>query len=85
MTQVDAKTAVRHLQRKANELVILHQDAADETIISSMILSLRDDIDDLARQLDLQRQSKPNCRPATKEELAALCAASNVVAFLPAA
>lgn len=85
MTQHDAKTAVRHIQHKANALKMACQ-SKDVTLLmlSISINSLIEDIDDLLKQLDERKQASPNVRPATKEELEQLCLSSKVV-FFPAA
>jgi len=44
-----------------------------------------DDLNNLEKQLSERKDAKPNCRPVTPEELAALRASSNVFAFRPAA
>ena len=40
-----------------------------------------EDLNDLLRQLEERKQATPNCRRVTREELEALCSASNVVMF----
>ena len=88
MTQHDAKTAVRHLIRQVDTLKTLifrHiQPPLSDEIYTQLNLVI-DDIKDLERQLNERQAPKPNCRPATADELRQLCAASNVVMFPPAA
>lgn len=84
MTQHDAKTAVRHLQRQVETLKTLlfrHiQPPLSPDIYSQLDLVIHDIID-LEQQLNERQISKPNCRPATREELDALCQSSTVVMF----
>lgn len=82
MTQHDAKTAVKHIQHKAQALQAAAQREHTTRLMLSISLgSLVEDIDDLLRQLDDRKQATPNCRRATPEELETLCHASNVVMF----
>ena len=86
MTQADAKRAVRHLRRNFCELQEL---AAKKETLSADFLNIMniiaEDLSEFEQLLHSPKQTTPNCRPVTKEELAALCASSNVVAFRPAA
>jgi len=88
MTQHDAKTAVRHIQRNVQalkNLMFKHiQPPLPDDIYAQMHLVI-DDLNELEKQLSERKEAKPNCRPVTPEELTALCASSNVFAFRPAA
>ena len=86
MTQHDAKTAVRHIQHKANALhAAAQRENTTRLMLSISLGSLVEDINDLLNQLDNRKQAIPNCRQLTQDEVQALCASSNVVAFRPAA
>ena len=86
MTQREARNAVNRIQYNAKSLhAATQRDNVTPLMISIALGSLVDDIDDLVKHLDERKQATPNCRPATTDELAALCAASNVVTFRPAA
>ena len=81
MTQHDAKTAVKRIKRKIAQII-------EERDLRIIIIDLREvleDVTNLELGLETVKKPMPNCRPATKDELAALCASSNVVAFRPAA
>lgn len=81
MTQVETRNAVNSIKLKLIQL-IYDVDAEHEHAVQAII----DDVLTLERSLSIRHFiHAPNCRPATKEELAALGASSNVVAFRPAA
>ena len=85
MTQADAKRAVRHILRGANALKELYQQEGFNNTLLPGFNAMIEDLNDLLRQLEERKQAKPNCRPVTAAELSALCSASNVVTFQPAA
>ena len=74
MTQAEAKNAVKHIRQKIEAV----KNITD-------MLDILEDVRDLEKRMNERQQATPNARPATKEELSALCMASNVVAFRPAA
>ena len=81
MTQAEARNAVQHIKRNLGNA--LKSKTFDE--LAQKIFDVMMDVDTLDQLLGERKPATPNCRPATKEELAALCASSNVVAFRPAA
>lgn len=80
MTQVEARNAVERILDKLSNAVYLI-DAPEDALIQDII----NDVKAFKKQLYTSKPAAPNCRPATQDELTALCAASNVVAFRPAA
>lgn len=81
MTQTDARNAVNSIKLKLIQL-IYDVDAQYENNVQIII----DEVKALEQSLSIRHfLPSPNARPATPEELAALCASSNVVAFRPAA
>lgn len=88
MTHADAKTAVRHVQRNVQALKDLLFKHIQPPLPSDIYMQLHvviDDLTDLETHLTERKQATPNCRQLTPDEVQALCAASNVVAFRPAA
>lgn len=81
MRQVETKNAVNSIKLKLIQL-IYDVDARYEDDVQVII----DEVKALEQSLSIRHFiHAPNCRPVTKEELAALGAASNVVVFRPAA
>ena len=88
MTQADAKTAVRHIQRNVQALKDLMFRYIQPPLNSEIYVQIHlviDDLNELEKQLSERKTATPNCRPVTAAELQQLCTASNVVAFQPAA
>ena len=77
MTQANAKLAVNGIRRQLEDIVR----ASSVQLVFPEFVRIISLLEELEQQLNERKPAKPNCRPATKEELAALCAASNVVTF----
>ena len=81
MTQADAKNAVNSIKLKLVKL-LYDVDEEHETPVQEII----NDVKQLESALCVRHFiPAPNCRPVTAAELSALCTASNVVIFQPAA
>ena len=81
MTQAEARNAVKHI--KLNLGSALKVTSFDE--LAQKVFDVMMDVDTLDQRLGERKPATPNARPVTAEELAALRASSNVVAFRPAA
>ena len=77
MTQTEAKNAVQHIKRNLGNAL----KARTQEEMAAKIFDVMMDVDTLDQRLGERKQATPNCRPATREELDALCRASNVVMF----
>ena len=83
MTQSEARNAVRRIRRnycELQEFVAKKLDPMPAEFLQ-LLETVAEDLEEFDKQLYLQKQPTPNCRPATQEELRALCSASNVVMF----
>lgn len=76
MSQNEARNAVNQIKLKMIKLMY----KSSETNMSSDIEDILDDVKQLEANLQPRFQA-PNCRRVTREELEALCSASNVVIF----
>lgn len=89
MTQAEARRKVENVHQRLIRLNSeIHTGFATMSHIHEQLNAICEQM--TALEIDMQSAVRhfihaPNARPATKDELAALCAASNVVAFRPAA